>query len=305
MYAAYLQVLKTEPRTVGCCAEPCGRRAASPPSGGGAGVQGGSAAREGAACSCTGSPPAGGALRPGARGRLAPIPWPLFAAWVEARSRSSHDHRFRAACSALALALKVWRRRAGTEGARGGVSLTALYRWIWPQAAPGDVAAALTCICLHELEKLRQPTPRLISPEERGQLRRVFEELDPQGRGYCTAVDIAGGTAPDIATRLKTLVDVDTAKAVFGDGRVDLELFLEFMCDDGYRGHEGVTRVPLRDGQVLRRHSKEGTIPFGGWLLEGRPGHEEEQRLLIEALEVEASRWRCWAAEEQGGARRT
>lgn len=122
--------------------------------------------------------------------------------------------------------------------------------------------------------------------------------MDAQGGGYCTADDVAGGEHRDIQTRLRNIIDADTVRAVTGRGPIRLPTFLELMCEDGFRGHEGSTRVFLGQGQVLRLRTWD-TLDFDGWILDeddARVAADKAQRWrLVEALETEILHWRNMA----------
>lgn len=241
-----------------------------------------------------------GALR-GWPHELPPIAWSVFLEWIEAKGDANTDYRFKSTCTSLAIAVKVWMKQ-NPALSRSGVLLAMFYRWIWERASCREIAGMLSWVCQYELGKVQQPTPRLICAEERKQLVRLFAELDEKHQGYCFALDIAGGEHPNQAQKLKNLVDLDTATAVFGEGHIDLDRFLELMCTEECRGHEGVTRVALNDGQVLIRQSRE-LAHFDGWLWEDCPEHEKDQRILIGTIEAEVLRWRQLADQEEQRAR--
>lgn len=222
---------------------------------------------------------------------LIPVTWPTIFRWIQREIDFSRGARHTSVCKALLRALKLWRQFQATPAqSYFGVSLNMLLQWLWPGATYLSLARMLTCICHHELEKLRQPTPQVIHSQDRRQLEGIFNSLDPKGRGHVTAEDIAGGSAQDLETKLRNIVDADTVRAVCGDGHIEQTEFLELMCEDNFRAHEGATRVLMADGRriVEVKHKVTG---FRGWLHEEVPKSEQLQRRIVEALESEISRY--------------
>merc|ERR1712228_981540 len=128
------------------------------------------------------------------------------------------------------------------------------------------------------------------------QLTNIFAAMATEGRTSITADDIAGGKLQDIETKLKNIVDADTVRAVVTQKEIDLTLFVELFCDNGYRAHEGQTKVLREEGNKLVKlvHHTRETIGFSGWVYHDDDISQEEMltRQRIDALEDEYKRWR-------------
>lgn len=230
---------------------------------------------------------------------LKPISWGGLLSWTEEEQDWGIDAKTRAAAAALFRGLKIWRKhRASSDQRREGVSLALLLQLIWPSLSCLQISEVLTQLGHEEIVKLRYPTPRLISSDERRQLERIFDVF-AKGADFCTGSDLAGGHAPDVQTRLLTLVDAATVHAVMGEANITLDRFLEYMTEDGVRGHEGVTRVPLNDGTRIALESRE-LLAFSGWLSQDL-SQDDPQRRLVEAFEAEVLRWRDTDSLMNGG----
>jgi hypothetical protein len=242
---------------------------------------------------------------------LMPIDWQTFFTWIDRKSDLAEDCRVKSACQALLRALKIWRQvEASVAQSCLGVSLNMLFQWVWPCAKYKNVARMLAWIGRHEFEKIRQPTPRVISKESREQLEGIFCSLSSQ-RGdepsemYITAEDLAGGASQDTTeAKLRNIVDVDTVLAVYGRAPITLLEFLEIMCEDNFRGHEDATLCTLEDGRRLVYVSREVT-GCRGWLFQDAPQSEESQRAYVEAIEVEVDRWNKLGTIEHGRSSRS
>jgi len=224
---------------------------------------------------------------------LMPITWQTFFTWIDRKSDLAEDCRIKSTCQALLRALRDWRQlEASVAQSYLGVSLNMLFQWVWPSAAYSNVARMLTWIGRHEFEKIRQTTPRVISKEDREQLEGIFSALDVHKRGHISAEDLAGGASRDSReAALRNIVDVDTVRAVYGRApRIRLLQFLEIMCEDNFRGHDEASHVLLEDGRRLVYVSREVT-GCHGWLFQDAPRSEEYQRALVDAIELEVSRW--------------
>merc|ERR1712183_345266 len=94
----------------------------------------------------------------------------------------------------------------------------------------------------------------------------------------------------------KNIVDADTVRAVVPQGEIDLTLFVELFCPNGYRAHEGQTKVLQEEGTKLVKlvHHTRPTIGFNGWVYhdEDVPQEEVATRHRIDALEDEYKRWK-------------
>lgn len=221
---------------------------------------------------------------------LGPVSWSTMFKWVENKADFATNFRVRSAINTLLRALKHWLKSLASV-ALEGVTLGLLFRWIWPAVRFDEVADMLSWICLHELEKLQQISPPLISAQERKQLLSLFEVM-AGGKDHCVPEDIAGGKSKDMDTKLKNIVDAHTVRAVCGaQAKIHFPDFLELMCQDGFRAHEGSTRVLLEDGSTLILVEKK-QLGFYGWMFEDPPREELPQRRRVAALENEVNRWR-------------
>merc|ERR1712224_284516 len=131
----------------------------------------------------------------------------------------------------------------------------------------------LTWICEVEFNKIRQPTPPIIEKQDRRQLESIFEHMDQDKKGYCTAVDLSGGSNQDVMTKLKNIVDVETVRAVCGTKDIHPIDFLELMCEANYRAHADATRVICEDGNKIIQVTLP-VVGFTGWLYEDVPKSE-------------------------------
>jgi len=232
------------------------------------------------------------AVQHGFSRELMPISWPTFFTWAQREVDFASHFRYKSVCQALLRAAKLWRLLEATKDQRFyGASLNMLFQWMWPQMSYADMWQVMTWIGLHEIEKIRRPTPCLIDAQERRQLESIFNSMDPKGRGYCTCEDIAGGQIQGIEAKLRNIVDVDTVRKVCGERRITLPEFLEFMCEDNYKAHEDATHCVLDTGQRLVEVSHPA-LGFTGWVLRDVPKSELSQRRLITAIEAEVVRWR-------------
>mmetsp|Transcript_108797 Transcript_108797/g.209044 ORF Transcript_108797/g.209044 Transcript_108797/m.209044 type:complete len:859 (-) Transcript_108797:30-2606(-) len=231
---------------------------------------------------------------------LMPVTWPTIFMWVQQKIDFEQDSVVKSVCKTLMRALKVWRDYQATPAqSYYGVSLNMLLQWTWPCATYEDLAQMLSKICLHEMEPIRQPSPQVISVQDHRQLERIFKGMDGQSRGVLTAEDIAGGEPPlDLETTLRNIVEPHIVKEVCGEGDISPTQFLELMCEDNYRAHEGAKRVLLADGRRIVEVERKAT-GFHGWLLEEVPKCEEERRRRVDALEAEVIRYRRLANQRR------
>lgn len=225
---------------------------------------------------------------------LMPISWQTVFNWIDRKSDLAEDCRVKSTCQALLRALKDWRQfEASVAQSYLGVSLNMLFQWLWPCALYNNCAQMLTWIGQHEFQKIRQPTPEVVSKDDREQLEAIFKVLDVHDRGFITAEDLAGGPSQDSATKSKNIVDVDTVKAVYGGAPIRLVQFLEIMCEDNFRGHDAAAYCQLEDGHRLV-YVERNVTDCRGWVYQDAPKSEETQRALIEAVELEIERWKSF-----------
>lgn len=227
------------------------------------------------------------------------ISWATLLGWAQHTEDLAEDFRYRSVAAALNRALQLWRKKQATPRQRkAGVSLASLFEWIWPHVDEEHMCKIMHWICMSELDKFRQPTPRVIDQGDRRTLESIFHAMDVKGLGSCSAEDIAGGKEGDVTNKLKNIVDAGTVKAVIGEERIGLLPFLELMCENNYRGHEGAKQVLLPDGRKLVQQDRKA-IDIKIWVFEGLPPEEESARRLADVFEAEVMRWRALAAEKQ------
>lgn len=238
------------------------------------------------------SPIPGEEQRPTPLKELARITWPTLVSWAQHLEDLAEDFRYRSVCAALIRSLDLWRRKQATAHERRfGVSLGNLIKWMWPEVTEEHIEQMMTWICMVELAKFRQPTPRVMDHSERLILEAMFQRMDSEKRGYCTAEDIAGGEEQDTSRNvMKNIVDAETVKAVVGQGRIRLIKFLELMCENGFRAHEHATQVLLDDGRKLIQQRRE-QVGMTMWVYEGLPPEEELARRLADVFEAEIASW--------------
>jgi len=224
---------------------------------------------------------------------LMPVTWHTFFTLINNKSDFSEDCRVKSTCAALLRACRDWRQlEASVAQTYLGVSLNMLFQWLWPSAAYDNVARMLSWIGRLEFEKILQPTPPMISREARLQLENIFKMLDTKRRGTITAEDFAGTSNSSVASAPgKSIIDVDTVRAVYGHNPIGFAQFLEIMCEDNYRAHEDATHMQCGDGTRLEYVVHE-VMGCRGWCLRDAPKSEESQRALVSAIGAEVSRWR-------------
>jgi len=223
---------------------------------------------------------------------LLPISWTAIFVWVEREGDFADDSKKKSCCMSTLRALKDWRQfEASVAQSHLGVSLNMLFQWIWPCAAPSNIATMLSWIAQFEFEKIRQPTPELMSSAARIQVETAFKVLDVKGRGYINAEDLAGRPGQTPAEASRNIIDVDTVREVYGRHPMGLSKFLEIMSPDGFRGHEDATQVMLGDGCGLVLSNRE-LVGCSGWIYRDAPQTEEHQRRIIDAIEAEVKRWK-------------
>jgi len=227
------------------------------------------------------------------------ISWQCLLGWLEQERDLARKADFKRSCSALLRSVMAWRSFSALPKEKmHGVHLFRFFEWMWPFGNSASMADLFRTLGLHEINKLRQSTPRLIDFDERRQLERVFKSLDSQGRGCCSPQDLAGGTISDSQQAAVRLVDAQTVQEVFGVSEISLNLFLEFMSEDR-RGHENHEKVPVgSSGQRLLKTNRD-VLGFEGWLYEEELDEaDKKQRRLIDALETEVLKWEEKAKHE-------
>jgi len=238
---------------------------------------------------------------------LTRISWKAILNWVQNQEDLSEDFRKRSVVAALNRALQNWRKKlASPRQRRNGVSLAMLISWIWPNVTDEHITRMMEWICMFELDKFRQPTPPLMDAQDRKVLESIFHIMDRHGKGSVLPEDIAGGKDQDLADKLRNIVDADTVKAVIGEDRITLLPFLELMCENGVRAHEGAKQVWIVEdssekegkiGEVRKKIVQQDRKAIGKkvWVFEGNPPEEEQARRLADVFEAEVLRWRTVA----------
>jgi hypothetical protein len=226
---------------------------------------------------------------------LMPISWPTYLGWVQRECDFADHFRYKSVCLALLRALQRWQQwQASPLQKHHGVSLNMMFQWMFPNLAYQDMLDILKSIALHELEHITQPTPPVMESVERRLLESIFHSLDGQGRGFCTAEDIAGGERQDVASRLKNVVDAATVKLVCGEKPLDQTNFLEMMCEDNFRAHSDskiATLVDETGGIFCLKEETHEILGYKGWVHAVASKEEEAHRRLISAIEAEVKRW--------------
>jgi len=235
--------------------------------------------------------------RPGSKGSsaeagMATMSWQAMNMFAEGKQSDAEDARVKGVCTALIRALKHFRQEEAPPGVRrDGVSITNLFRWLWPFESKASIANMLSWICLEELEKIRVPTPPVVSDDDGKLLESVFKLMDLDGKGHLTDWDMAGGDPSDIMVSLANTVDPQTVLHVLGPGPFDLAQFKEIMCTDDYRGHKNAKRVVKSDGRIIL-HTLREAVGFDGWLLRDPSADEIVRRRLVASIEADVIRWK-------------
>jgi len=234
----------------------------------------------------------------GALTGLVPMPWAALLEWADQQEDSASDFRKKSVCGALNRALKLWlQSHAMREEHIAGVPLAQFLGWVWPGVACDQMETMLKWVCVCEIDKIRQPTPRVIEDDQRRRLENLFHAMDYGSKGHCTAEDISGGRDQGIEAKLKNIVDHDTVRAFRGEHPINITDFMELMCEDGFRAHKGAIQVVLEKGGRLTRHSRD-VVGVTIWTLDDPPASELPRRQLVESIEVEIKRWRRLAVLE-------
>jgi hypothetical protein len=223
---------------------------------------------------------------------LSPITWPRLFRWAQHKDDTAFDFRRKSLTAGLLRALALWfRYHADPEQRRDGVKLDQLFRWIWPQAEEKELITMFTWVCLHELDKIRQPVPPVIDNQERRTLEGIFATM-ADGKDHTTPEDIAGGAdvdKNDDAT-MRNIVDAGTVRAVAGKDAITTLHFLEMMCEDGCRAHVDAVAIQSSEGGRILKHRRPG-LGIEVWFTENPPKEELPQRALVDAVEAEVIRW--------------
>lgn len=221
---------------------------------------------------------------------LSLVTWRSFFTWVET---GSYGVGVREKCvfEAMLRASKSWHQHKATPvQQRMGVSLSMIFRWMWPFVSINGLRKMFTGLCLEAYENVRLPEPPVIGERERSEMVRLYNSMDMDKKGYCNAFDMAGGDHADYKVRLRNTIDEASVKRILGDRPILLEEFLELMCENGYRGTEGSTRAICADGRHVDLYSSE-VVDFVCWIFHEAPQEQVEWMRKAEALEDEVHHW--------------
>lgn len=224
--------------------------------------------------------------------------WTVFL-WAEQKEQLASSAVYKSAYAALQRGLARWRKAQATvRQQRQGVTVTSMFKWIWPSATHRHVADMLQHAVCFEMKKVRMAEPPVISKAERRAILGLFRSMDQNKQGTLRPVDLAGGDDPrdDMKRALQNCIDDETVRAALGNSNIDETRFLELMCPDGYRGHEDAEEVHLEDGRILVKHVRP-SIGFEGWWLQEPLEEEQHHRRVIDVLEDEMLRYRHAAPE--------
>jgi len=227
------------------------------------------------------------------------VPWRTYLTWVETGSITD-DLRTKFVFEALLKASKTWLQSdKAAPHRKKGLTLAALFRWMWPFASCRALKDMFSWICVEEYEKIRLPEPPLIGEAERLEIKRLYEAMDQGGKGYINAFDMAGGDHADFHVRLKNTIDEASVKQILGDRPILLEEFLELMCEDGCRGHPDAMRVYLSDGRAVVKYSSD-VVDFTAWVYQDLPDDHRQALHTAKGLEEQVQYWDRQANKSKG-----
>mmetsp|Transcript_6224 Transcript_6224/g.14172 ORF Transcript_6224/g.14172 Transcript_6224/m.14172 type:complete len:417 (-) Transcript_6224:18-1268(-) len=154
--------------------------------------------------------------------------------------------------------------RVASQG-RTLVSKDDMMRLIWPYATSEDMDHMCTVFDHCRLCTIAVQPPKLLPRKRRTEMMKCFQEMDRNHTGLVPYVDLipAGIADQNMVRVLRERYDT-TSSGVF-----DKNSFLEMMAPLGYRAHEHVSLVVLKDGKRVRlvEWCKDG-LRFEGWLTE-------------------------------------
>jgi len=116
--------------------------------------------------------------------------------------------------------------------------------------------------------------------------------MDLGAKGYCNALDIAGGDHADFKVRLANTIDEATVQKILGDRNILLQEFMELMCEDEYRALPESTHAILKNGRHVVHHRRE-SVGWEGWIFRAdlAPREQLEQMRRVDAVEAEVLHW--------------
>jgi len=123
----------------------------------------------------------------------------------------------------------------------------------------------------------------------------LYRSMDLEGKGYCSAFDIAGGDHADFKVRLRNTIDEASVKLILGDQPIGLQQFMELMCEDGFRGTDSTIHAKTEHGRPIVRYTSD-VVGFQAWIFVDAPPEQVEQVKKAKALENEVRQWRAQAA---------
>lgn len=154
--------------------------------------------------------------------------------------------------------------RVATQG-KALVSQEDMMRLLWPSAATEDMDHMCMIFDHCRLGTIAAPPPKLLPRKRRTELLKCFREMDGNHTGLVPYNDLIPAGVAD-QNMVKILRDkYDTTRSGF----FDKNSFLEMMAPLGYRAHESMRFVVLKDGKRVRfvEWCREG-LRFEGWLTE-------------------------------------
>lgn len=250
--------------------------------------------------------------RPGRCWELPHVSWPTIFRSFEIRQDLAVDIRTKTSYTALIKAFRAWRESRATDAQRQlGISLSMLFKFIWPFADTAAIAQMLSWICNSELEKLRYTTPPVISEPAREQIEAMFKSLDPRGSGSLDAYEFCGGEAGEKDAENR-VIDPQTLKKILGqDKQFRLQDFYEIYAQDNFRGHEDAASAVIECGDesgavgktklIIIKHRRP-VLGWAGWVAKNTNQAERETWANVDALEHAVVRWRGMGAARAAAA---
>ncbi|CAE7229855.1 unnamed protein product [Symbiodinium pilosum] len=154
--------------------------------------------------------------------------------------------------------------RAASQG-KTLVSKDDMMRLLWPYATAEDMDYMCIVFDHCRLCTIAVQPPKLLPRKRRTELLKCFQEMDRNHTGLVPYNDLipAGVADQNMVKVLRDKYDITSS------GFFDKNSFLEMMAPLGYRAHESMRFVVLKDGKRVRfiEWSREG-LRFEGWLTE-------------------------------------
>jgi len=207
-----------------------------------------------------------------------PIRWVTMLDYFQKEKKFAQDQKLNRLCTTAIGCLRYWRKNDFLKK-KYHLGLTRTICWFYPKATAESLSIMLRWIAATELDKLRLRSPPSIPQDEERQLQDLFNALDDDGSGTCSAEELVTQSVPG----MKPILDIETVHLVCGKGELNLNQFFEFMCQDGFLAHKDAM-VSYRQGVELKRLIKKN-IPWEGWILSDPPQDLRVKYALIEQLE--------------------